>query len=138
MKEKQAKHDEARSQYHMYGHTLLRITIGLLFVIMGISKLTNPSGIIGMLGDVGFPAATFFGWLLLLSELIFGALIFVGYKVRYTAWPLAIILAVAVLTVVIPGEGIGSPSAFFHYISIAALISLAWTGPGEWAISEAR
>lgn len=138
MSEKNARHDEARSQYHMYGHTLLRVTIGLLFVIMGYSKLTNPAGIIGMLGNIGFPAATFFGWLLLLSELVFGVLILVGYKVRYTAWPLAIILAVAALTVIIPGEGVGSASAFFHYISIAALISLAWTGPGEWAISKIR
>lgn len=138
MNEKHARHDAARAQYHMYGHSLLRVTIGLLFLIMGYNKLTNPGGIIGMLGNIGFPAATFFGWLLLLSELIFGALILVGYKIKYTTWPLAIILVVAVLTVVIPGEGIGSASAFFHYISIAALISLAWTGPGEWAISETR
>jgi len=122
----------------MYGHTLLRVTIGLLFLIMGFSKFANPSGIIGMLGSIGFPAAAFFGWLLLLSELVFGALILIGYKVRYTAWPLAIILIVAVLTVAIPTEGISSASAFFHYISIAALISLAWTGPGEWAVSEVR
>ncbi|PIY81432.1 hypothetical protein COY00_00575 [Candidatus Pacearchaeota archaeon CG_4_10_14_0_2_um_filter_35_33] len=138
MKERHAKHDDARSQYHMYGHTLIRMTVGLLFVIMGFSKLKNPSGIIGMLGNIGFPAATFFGWLLLLSELIFGALILVGYKVKYTAWPLAIILVVAVLTVTIPNEGISSATAFFHYISIAALISLAWTGPGELAVSEVR
>ena len=138
MNKKHMKHDEARSRYHMHGHTLIRVTVGLLFVIMGFSKFTNPSGIIGMLGGIGFPAPTFFGWLLLLSELIFGALILVGYKVRYTAWPLAIILIVAVLTVTIPSEGIGSATAFFHYISIATLISLAWTGPGEWAISGTR
>lgn len=138
MKEKHVRHDAARSNYHMYGHTLLRVIIGLLFLIMGYNKLINPSGIIGMLGNIGFPAATFFGWLLLLSELVFGALILIGYKVRYTAWPLAIILFVAVFTVVIPGEGASSASAFFHYISIAALISLAWTGPGEWAVSKTR
>ena len=138
MNEKHVRHDAARAQYHMYGHTLLRVTIGLLFLIIGFSKFANPSGIIGMLGSIGFPAAAFFGWLLLLSELVFGALILIGYKVRYTAWPLAIILIVAVLTVAIPTEGISSASAFFHYISIAALISLAWTGPGEWAVSEVR
>ena len=138
MKEKYIRHDEARAKYHMYGHTLLRATIGLLFLIMGFNKLINPSGIIGMLGKIGFPAAAFFGWILLLSELIFGALILIGYKVRYTSWPLAIILIVAVLTVVIPGEGISSASAFFHYISIVALISIAWTGPGEWAVSKVR
>ncbi len=138
MNEKHSKHDESRSDYHMYGHTLIRVTVGLLFIIMGFGKLTNPSGIVGMLGGLGFPIPIFFGWSLLLSELIFGALILIGYKVRYTAWPLAIILVVAVVTVSIPSEGISSATAFFHYISIAALISLAWTGPGEWAISKTR
>jgi len=129
-------HNATCSKYNMYGPTLIRVTVGLLFVIMGFGKLTNPSGIIGMLDGIGFPVASFFGWLLLLSELIFGALILVGYKVKYTAWPLAIILVVAVLTVTIPNEGISSASAFFHYISIASLISLSWTGPGEWAVSK--
>ncbi len=138
MNEKHDRHDSARARYHMYGYTLLRATVGLLFIIAGYNKFKDPTGIIGLLGNLGFPAPTFFGWLLLLSELIFGALIFIGYKVRYTAWPLAIILIVAVLTVIIPADGIGSVSAFYHYISIATLISLSLTGPGELAISETR
>ena len=134
------KHDVARSRYHMYGHTLLRVIVGLLFIIAGYGKLQNPAGVAAMLGGIGIFAnmATFWAWVLIISELLFGALIFIGYKIRYTAWPLAIILAAAVITITIPDQGWNSTSAFFHYISIASLISLSWTGPGAYALSESR
>lgn len=134
------KHDAARSRYHMYGHTLLRVIVGLLFIIAGYGKLQNPTGVATMLEGIGIFAsmATFWAWVLIISELLFGALIFIGYKIRYTAWPLAIILAIAVITITIPDQGWNSTGAFFHYISIASLISLSWTGPGAYALSESR
>jgi uncharacterized membrane protein YphA (DoxX/SURF4 family) len=122
---------------HMLGHTLLRVTIGGLFLVMGIKKLMGPEGIIGMLSGLGFPLATIFGWILILSEVIFGAAIFVGYKVKYTAWPLAIILAVAVILVTIPNDGYSS-SFYFHLIAIAGLVTIALTGPGKWAFKVAK
>ena len=121
---------------HLIGHTLIRVTIGLLFFIMGIGKIQDTSGIIGMLTGLGFPAPAFFGWVLLLSEIIFGALVFVGYKVKWTAWPLAIVLGVAWLTVTLPNNGISSPLSFFHLIGISGLITIALTGPGKWALSR--
>jgi putative oxidoreductase len=128
----------SNSEKHMLGHTLLRVTIGLLFLIAGINKIKDPSGIIGMLGGIGFPIATFFGWLLILSEIVFGALILIGYKVKVTAWPLAIILAVAWILVTVPNGGLTSSNSFFHLIGIAGLVTIALTGPGKWAISKGR
>jgi len=121
---------------HSLGHTLIRLTVGVLFIIMGVKKLVAPDMIIGMLGDLNFPIPTFLGWLLLLSELIFGALILVGYKVKYTAWPIAIILVVAWLFVALPTDGFASANSFFHLISIAALITIALSGPGEYALTK--
>jgi uncharacterized membrane protein YphA (DoxX/SURF4 family) len=122
--------------YHLLGHTLLRVTIGLLFVISGIRKFSNPEGVSGMLGGIGFPAPIAFAWILIASEFIFGLLIFIGYKVKYTAWPLAFVLFVALITVTIPNSGIGSTNAFFHMISIAGLITIALTGPGKFGLSK--
>jgi len=124
------------SNNHMWGHTLLRVTVGLLFLIMGFRKLQDPSGIIGMLGGLGFPGPAFFGWVLLLSEILFGALIFIGYKVRYTSWPIAAILGIAWLLVVVPTSGIGSPNSFFHLIGIAGMVTIALSGPGKYAVSK--
>ena len=91
-----------KSDRHMFGHTLLRVTLGLLFAIAGYKKLMNPEGVVGMLTGIGFIVPTFFAWILILSELIFGVLVFVGYKTKYTAWPLAFIMLVAETTVVAP------------------------------------
>ena len=128
----------SESDNHLLGHTLLRVTIGLLFFIAGVKKLMGPEGVIGMLSGLGFPAATLVGWILILSEVIFGAAIFVGYKVKYTAWPLTIVLAVAAILVTIPNQGYASSSLYFHLIGIAGLITIALTGPGKWAMSKVR
>lgn len=121
---------------HMLGHTLLRVTIGLMLLIAGIKKFQGPEGVTGMLTGLGFPAPVVFAWILILSEVIFGALVLVGYKVRYTTWPLAIILAIAVLTVTIPSQGLTSSSVWFHLIAISGLVTIALTGPGKWALSR--
>ncbi|MEK6912732.1 MAG: DoxX family protein [Nanoarchaeota archaeon] len=124
-----------KSDRHMFGHTLLRVTLGLLFAIAGYKKLMNPEGVVGMLTGIGFIVPTFFAWILILSELIFGVLVFVGYKTKYTAWPLAFIMLVAETTVVAP-SGFWGSNSFFHLITIAGLATIALTGPGKWALSR--
>ena len=121
---------------HMLGHTLLRVVIGLLFLVSGIKKILAPDMVIGMVGKIGFPIAPFFAWVLILAEVIFGTLVLVGYKVKYTSWPLAIVLAIAWILVVIPNGGIGSTNSFFHLMGIAGLITIALTGPGKWALTK--
>ena len=127
----------AEHNYHIIGHTLLRITIGLLFLVAGIKKFMAPDGVSGMLGGLGFPAPVFFAWILILAEVIFGALVLVGYKVKYTAWPLAVVLAIAWILVVVPSQqGITSSNSFFHLIGIAGLLTIAWSGPGKLAMTK--
>ncbi len=128
---------EKQKNYHMLGHTLLRVTIGLMFLLKGIDKFQGPEGVTGMLTNLGFPIAGVFAWILILSELIFGALVLIGYKVKYTAWPLAIVLFVAWILAVVPNGGITSTNSFFHIMGIAGSIVIALTGPGKYAISKA-
>ena len=116
------------------GPLVLRVVTGLLFFIPGRMKLLNPSMIIGFLGSLGFPAAAFFGWLVLLSELLFGGLVILGWKLRYTVWPLVIILGVATLTVVLPAMSGGPANLLFHLLGIAALISLFFSGAGRFSL----
>lgn len=119
-----------------YGATLLRVTLGLLFIVPGLGKLMGPEMITGMLGDIGFPAPAFFAWVLLLSEILFGLAILLGWKLQYTVWPLVVILAVALLTVHLKtlGDPMGRVNVLFHLAGLAGLISLYLTGPGEYAI----
>ena len=119
-----------------YGPTVLRVVIGLFFVIAGFSKLTNPAMIIGMIGKMGIPASGLVGWLVILGELIFGGLVLIGWRLKQSVWPLIIILAVATLFMVIPSFGTNAMATinlFFHLTTIAGLISLYLTGPGAYA-----
>jgi len=125
-----------KGEMHMLGHTLLRVVIGLMFVFAGFAKVTGIEGVVGLLTGIGFPVATFFAWILALSELIFGALIFIGFRTKYTTWPLAFVLFVAWMTVVIPSDGISSTNSFFHLTAIAGLITIALTGPGKYALTK--
>ena len=118
--------------------TFMRVLLGLLFLIPGISKLMNPDMIIGMLGGLGFPSAALFGWILILSEIVFGIALVVGFKVKYAVWPLIIILAVAILTVHI--KDVENPmrmiDILFSLGAIAGLNLLRYTGNGSFAVSK--
>lgn len=126
-------------KYKNYAATGLRVFVGLLFIIPGANKLMNPAMITGMLGGLGFPAAGFFAWVLLLSEISFGAAVLLGWKLEYTVWPLVAVLGVAVLTVHIPALG-SSPMAtvtvLWHLMGLSALVSLFLSGPGEHAVPQ--
>lgn len=120
--------------YKEYSPLLIRVFVGLLLLIPGIFKLMNPAGVSGMLTNLGFPSPVFFAWILILIEIIFGAIVILGWKLKYTVWPLVVVLAVATITVVIPNMN-GSPTnLLFHLLGIASLISLTLTGPGMWSL----
>lgn len=122
----------------MYAQTILRVLLGLLFLVPGLGKIMNPAMIISMLSDLGFPGPAFFGWVLILSEIIFGAALVVGYKVKWTVWPLVIILAVATITVHLPtlGTPMGHINVLFHLVGIAGLLVISASGPGACALSK--
>ena len=119
-----------------YGPLLLRIAIGAIFIYTGLVKLMNPSGPTAMLTGLGFPMPQVLAWILLLSELIFGVSVLIGWKLKYTVWPLVIVLVVALATVTLPNANGNYVSALFHVIGIAGLISLSLTGPGKVALGH--
>jgi|SRR3989344_3034291 len=126
--------------YRDEGLTVLRVTLGLFFIISGLMKLFNQDLITGLLTDLGFPAAGFLGWLVLLTEIIFGLLVLIGWKLGISVWPLVIILVVAVIKVYVPQLSINPLVAtiniLFHLTTIAGFITLALAGPGKLAVTR--
>lgn len=112
-----------------YAPTLLRVLVGVLFLVQGVRKLMNPGGPAGMLENFGFPLPVVFAWILLLSEIIFGAAVLSGWKVKYTVWPLVIVMIVAILTPAVEGF----VPIMYHLIIVGALVSVYLTGPGKYA-----
>lgn len=79
------------------GQLVLRITLGSIFLIHGIQKLSNMEGTIGFFGMLGFSA--FWAWVVALVETIGGAAVILGIGTRVAASLLAIIMLVVIIHV---------------------------------------
>ncbi len=123
---------------HMHSTAFLRVVLGLLFLVPGIGKITDPNAIITMLGNLGFPGSAFFGWVLILSEIIFGLALILGYKVKYAVWPLMFVLVVALVKVHL--KDTQNPMMWIDVLlrlsAIAGMNMLRHTGSGSWAVSK--
>ena len=76
------------------------ILLGLLMLVAGLIKLfvMGPAAITGMLTGMGFPAPAFFAWVLILAEIISGALILLRWNLKYVVYVPMIILVIAAFT----------------------------------------
>ena len=119
-----------------YGPLLLRLVLGALFLVTGITKLLNPAIPTGMLTNIGFPAPGAFAWILLLSEILFGLAVLLGYNIKLVVWPLVLVLVVATGLVYLPGFSKNIVTILFHLLGIAALASLSLTGSGAFSVTK--
>ena len=113
-----------------YAPLALRVGIGGLFLTMGLMKLMNPSMVIGMLQNMGFPGASVWAWIVIVSELLFEAAVIVGYRLKYTTIPLAIILLIAIAT------SSQMTNALKDVTLLSGLVSLWLSGPGNLALGK--
>lgn len=117
------------------GIALLRVTLGLLFLVPGITKLMNPAGVTGMLSGIGFPAAGLFAWILIIVEVLGGAALILGKKMKEAVWALFIVLLVATLLVHLPVLDFSNQGTvmdiLWRLVGLGGLLSLHSTGPGK-------
>ncbi len=113
-----------------FGPFALRIGVGGIFVFTGIMKLMNPPMIVGMLENLGFPGPTFWTWLLILAELLCGAAVLTGFKLKWTTIPLAVVLIVAIVTA---DQLMNSVK---DAVILSGLVSLWLSGPGAWGLDK--
>ena len=128
-------------EYKKYGLSILRVSLGLLFFIAGLLKLSNPSVIIGMVHGLGFPTPfdIYVGLLVMLFELAFGFTVLVGFNVKLSVIPLMVITVVAAVGVHVPRMNGGAMIVviiFMHLVTIAALIHIALNGSGPYSVEE--
>jgi putative oxidoreductase len=83
---------------------LLRLTVGLTLVPHGMQKAFGAfggpgiAGVAGMFEKMGYPAPTLLTWLVMLTELVGGSLIAVGFLTRPAAFALSVFMGGAILT----------------------------------------
>jgi len=124
-----------------YGQFALRVSLGMLFFLSGVNKLMGPEGFMGALDGWGFPLTSVLAWVVILAEVIGGATLLAGYKVKYAAPPLFIILLVALIVVNLGtsaniSEELMGTGFWWHVVGMAGLYSLFVTGPGFYSVDE--
>lgn len=123
-------------KYKDYAPTILRVFLGILFLLPGMMKLMDPSGITGMLEGIGFPIAAAFAWILIIVEVLGGLMLITGYKIRWAVRALIIVLLVAMFTVTIPNMNGSAMNLLFHLVGIAGLASLCLSGEGAFSLEK--
>ena len=123
-------------KYKDFGPTILRVFLGLLFLMPGFDKLMGLLGEGHMLIDMlGLPLT----WVLAIVEIVFGIFLILGFKVEIASMALAIVMVGAIVLVVIPSfaeDPMAVVNLLFHLLAIAGLINVALSGPGKLAIKN--
>ncbi|OIO80841.1 hypothetical protein AUJ84_02550 [Candidatus Pacearchaeota archaeon CG1_02_32_132] len=107
-----------------YIMTVNLVLLGLVMLLPGLMKLfiMRPSAVAGFLGTLGFPASTFFAWILIIAEIGSGIAILTRWKLKQIVWIPMIILVIAGLTTTISWANIGGSQwpAFLLHIALAS------------------
>jgi putative oxidoreductase len=130
-----------------WGHLLLQLFLGFIFVMHGSQKLFGPSfygfpwaGYVGFFEKLGITPAPFWLWVVTITEFFGGLCIFFGFLTRFWAAGLVIDMAVAILKNHIkvgffwltPGGGLEFPLA----LGVLAL-AIVLMGPSPWSVDRA-
>jgi putative oxidoreductase len=116
----------------MRGYTLLiiRVVVGLIFLLHGWPKLAEPSGAMGFFSNLGLPS--FLAPIVGVVEVGAGLMLLFGLFARPAAAALLVIIAGALILVQIPA-GI-QPGFERDWLIAASLLLLIAHGPGAFAL----
>lgn len=120
------------------GKFILRIALGLLILLHGVSKLkTGVGGIAGMLASHGVPGVL--AYLVFVGELVAPVLLIVGLYTRLAGWIVAVNMVVALWLVHahdLFGLGRqGGAALELQYIYLAAAVAVAFLGAGRFSLA---
>ncbi|MEK6915717.1 MAG: DoxX family protein [Nanoarchaeota archaeon] len=99
--------------------TVHRVLLGLLMLVPGLLKLfvMGPDAIVGMLSSIALFAwaPSFWAWVLIISEIVFGIAILASWRLKHTVWPPIVIMIVAAFSI----NWGNWPSFIMHLIIVA-------------------
>lgn len=131
-------HRNGLTQLQGWGITVLRVTVGIVFLVHGGQKLFvfGFAGVAGFLGQGGIPAPMLAGVVLTAVEFLGGLALVLGVFTRWAAIPLAFSMLVAIVTVHLRA-GFFLPDGYeFALTLLAANVALAMLGSGEASLGR--
>ena len=121
-----------------YGITLLRVMVGLIFVMHGGQKLfvMGVDGVAGFFGQIGIPFAYASALLVTAVELLGGALLMAGLFTRFVT-PLIAATMIGAIATVHGSKGFFLPEGYeFALTLLVASATLFLTGSGALALDN--
>lgn len=120
---------------------LLRLIVGAVFLTAGYVKFQNPAMIQGMLGTLNYPLPEIMGWILIITELLGGALIVLGLFTCWASIPMSFVMLMALLTVHLPsmlnkGAGFLESGSALVALTMAVLLHFMTTGAGKISVDH--
>lgn len=122
-----------------WGITLLRVVVGVIFVMHGWQKLSMGfQNVAGFLSSLGIPQPTLAAVLLTTVELLGGIALILGLLTRYVTALLVIDMLVALIKVHIKNGFFMPKGVEFPLLLLAANITLMLAGTGALGVSAFR
>ena len=123
-------------EYPQFAPLVLRIVLGITFLIHGILKFSSIEQTIQGFTQMGMPLPGIAGPLVALVEVIGGLALILGIGTQLFALLLAIVMLVAIVFV---KGGSGFVGGFEYELALlAGLVALILSGPGVWALAVER
>ena len=124
-----------------YTLTILRIIVGLTFLLTGLPKWSNLAGFSGFVGSLGVPMAGAVGPLIATLEVVGGLLLIVGLGTRWVSILFALEMLVTTLLVKMPNVGFIAPQgkgagAELDLLLLAGALVLFGYGSGMLSIER--
>jgi putative oxidoreductase len=112
---------------------LLRIGVGVIFIVAGWGKLTGIEGVQGFFGNVGIPLPGIMAWVVALVEFFGGIMVLFGAYTKIPYLLLAFIMLVAIFMVKLPDGFSGLRIDLMLFLTSLALFFI---GNGNYSVDH--
>lgn len=113
------------------GLLLLRVAVGVVFIVHGLMKFSAMDGTIGFFQSLGLGA--FWAYLVAATELVAGFAILIGF---WTTWSAILLAIVMVMSIVLVKGKMGFVAAEVDIMLLVATLCLALSGPGKYVLGR--
>lgn len=112
----------------------LRLGVGFNFIWFGNKKISRgPDSFAEQLANLGVASPMLFTWLVIIAELVGGALLVGGLLTRMTTLPL---IATMIGSIFLVKAELGMPDAGIDIALLAGLVALLLAGPGRYSVDR--
>ena len=124
-----------------YAPVLLRLIVGITFLMHGLEKLQDPASFLGLMAFLKMPLLPVSGWFIILLETVGGLFMLLGLGTRWLGILFAIEMAVTSLIAKLSIGFIappGAPAAGYELDLLLLVTSLALVllGPGPFSVEQ--